>query len=57
MLATSLLVLALSAASSDVAVTVTDPSGGRIPGATVVMDPDAKGAVPVVTGPRGEALL
>ncbi len=57
MLATSLLLLALSAASSDVAVTVIDPSGGRIPGATVVIDPDSPGASPMVTGPRGEALL
>lgn len=57
MLATSLLVLALAAATSDVAVTVTDPSGGRIPGAAVAIDPDSKGSGPVVTGPRGEALL
>ncbi len=56
MLATSLLLLAL-AASSDVTVTVTDPSGGRIPGATVEIDPDSTGAAPVLTDPRGEALL
>lgn len=56
MLAASLLLFAL-AASSDVAVTVTDPSGGRVPGATVEIDPDSPAASPAITGPRGEALL
>ena len=57
MLATSLLLLALLAASSDITVTVSDPAGGRILGATVEIDPDSRGASPVMTGPRGEALL
>jgi hypothetical protein len=58
MLATSLLLLALSTvASSDVAVTVTDPSGGRIPGATVSINPDSPAAITTVTGERGEAVI
>lgn len=58
MLATSLLLLALSAAAaSDVAVTVTDPSGGRIPGATVSINPDSAGAITTVTGEKGEAVI
>jgi hypothetical protein len=58
MLATSLLLLALVAATpADVAVTVTDPSGGRIPGATVEIDPGSARTVSGLTGPKGEAVL
>jgi len=58
MLATCLLLLALSSeAASDIAITVSDPTGGRIPGATVAIDPDSGRVPPVVTGARGEALL
>jgi hypothetical protein len=58
MLATSLLLLALAAAASPgVVVTVSDPTGGRIPGATVAVDPDSGRVLPVVTDDRGEARL
>lgn len=57
MLTSSLLLLALAAASSDLAVTVTDPSGGRIPGAMVTIDPDSPGATRLVTDARGEVRL
>jgi hypothetical protein len=58
MLASFLLALALAAAPpSGVTVTVTDPSGGRVPGAMVVIDPDVSGGITAVTGPEGEALL
>lgn len=58
MLATSILLLALSAAvPSDVTVTVIDPSGGRIPGATVAINPDSPQALSGVTGEKGEAQL
>ena len=63
MLATPLLILALAApsagsgTSADVSVTVTDPSGGRIPGATVEIDPGSAVPLTAVTGPQGEVVL
>ncbi|MEO8359446.1 MAG: carboxypeptidase-like regulatory domain-containing protein, partial [Vicinamibacteria bacterium] len=58
MLATSLLLsLALAVPSGDVVVTVTDPSGGRIPGATVTIDPDSSKLISGMTGARGDASL
>ena len=58
MLATSLLLLALiGPPSSDVLVSVTDPSGGRVPGATVEIDPGTATATTGLTGPRGEARI
>ena len=55
MLAASLLLLALAASSSDLVVSVTDPSGGRVPGATVVIDPDSPKNVVRLTGQIGRA--
>ncbi|MEO8500300.1 MAG: TonB-dependent receptor [Vicinamibacteria bacterium] len=58
MLAASLLLLVLASASpSDVAVSVTDPSGGRIPGASVEIDPGSSKNLTARTDARGEARL
>ena len=58
MLAPSLLLLALAATpGADVSVTVIDPSGGRIPGATVEVDPGSAQTLSRLSGPRGEAVL
>ncbi|MBK5255422.1 MAG: carboxypeptidase regulatory-like domain-containing protein [Vicinamibacteria bacterium] len=58
MLATSLLLAALAAAPLfDVSITVVDPSGARIPGATVEVDPGSAQVLSAVTGPRGEAVV
>ncbi len=58
MLVPSLLLLALSAVPAvDLRVIVIDPSGGRIPGATVEVDHGSALARSGITGPTGEALL
>ncbi|MEO5762438.1 MAG: carboxypeptidase-like regulatory domain-containing protein, partial [Vicinamibacteria bacterium] len=56
MLAASLL-LSLALAPADVLITVTDPSGARIPGATVTIDPDSRKHVSGMTSARGDASL
>ena len=58
MLATTLLFLGLAMLeTTDVVVSVSDPSGGRIPGAIVEVDPGTPGAVSAVTGARGDVLI
>ena len=57
MLASSLLSLTLALAAADVSVTVIDPSGGRIPGATIEIDPASPRLMSAVTGSKGEASL
>lgn len=63
MLAASLLAFVLASPSvgastpGSVTVTVSDPSGGRVPGATVEVDPTSPTPLTTVTGARGEAVL
>ena len=55
MLASSLLLVALI--STDVSLIVSDPSGARVPGARVEVDPGTEKTLTLFTGGSGEAVL